>query len=121
MRQQQLIHERLVEDVAAHKTELSKTHSQLAAKHEEVGRLNAELSQLMERLNSQHDYDVILQQASIMRKELADLRQQLHQSEEQRAELRAALGEATSKVEIQARQLANPSDELLHLRNENVS
>ena len=76
VRQQQQIHARLVEDLADTRSKLDAAQGELATRCEELGAANGECRDLRERLERVRDYDAVLHQATLMRSDLAALREE---------------------------------------------
>lgn len=116
VRQQQLIHERLSEDVVVGQREVARARAEMADISNKLGAQTAKAEMLQAKLDGMRDYDAVLRQAELMRQDLARLGTELAEHRDARETLGCELNSAKVKIETMARQLTQPSPELVELR-----
>eukprot|EP00035_Acanthoeca_spectabilis_P018316 m.386726 g.386726 ORF g.386726 m.386726 type:complete len:1086 (-) comp16745_c3_seq74:1525-4782(-) len=116
VRQQQQIHDRLVEDVATARSTLDACQAELRSKHEELGAANAECRAYLDRLDRVKDYDVVLRQATHMRADMLAAKQQQKDLELKVEHLETVSREQLITISSLKHQANIPSVELVELR-----
>lgn len=116
--QQLASHEALIADVERSRTEVSRLQEELRARSEEIGEVRTTNVTLEDRLHAVRDYDLIVRQAAVTRQELVELRARTDDILVEKSELQNELITARVKVEGMARQLTQPSPEILELREQ---